>query len=382
MKRTKSIAVIMLLAVMTGCGEGKKQSTDDVVTVDVVANYPEKELILQDLMDVEYIALETTDEFITQGVVEDVGNNYIVVRNYRDGDIFIFDRTGKGIRKINRFGQGGEEYSQMTKITLDEDNNEMFIKDHSARRILVYDLNGNFKRSFKFVDDSNYEYIYNYDRDNLICYKDYFSVENKPRCHVFVSKQDGSITREIQIPFKEFKTPFFIKDDLTIMPAFYLTFPYPDKWLLMNTSSDTIFSYLPNGNLRPYIIRTPSIQTMETEVFLYPSVITDRYYFMYTQKKEVDLTTMKGFPMTDLVYDKQENALFKSIVYNDDFSNKKKVNLYSKAVNQDIALYQSLNAFDLIEANEKGQLKGRLKEIAAGLDEESNSVIMLVKYKP
>jgi hypothetical protein len=40
-----------------------------------------------------------------------------------------------------------------------------------------------------------------------------------------------------------------------------------------------------------------------------------------------------------------------------------------------------LEAPDLIEAYEKGELKGRLKEIAATLDEESNAVIMLAKYR-
>ena len=34
------------------------------ITVDITANYPKKEMILQDFMDVEYIPLETTDEFI------------------------------------------------------------------------------------------------------------------------------------------------------------------------------------------------------------------------------------------------------------------------------------------------------------------------------
>ena len=38
---------------------------------------PEKELILQDIMDVEYIALETTDEFITHGNVMDVDEKFI-----------------------------------------------------------------------------------------------------------------------------------------------------------------------------------------------------------------------------------------------------------------------------------------------------------------
>ena len=43
-------------------------------------NYPKKELVLQDFMDVEYIPLETNDEFITQGDVMAIDNKYIVVR--------------------------------------------------------------------------------------------------------------------------------------------------------------------------------------------------------------------------------------------------------------------------------------------------------------
>ena len=56
MKSVNSI-LIMLLLVVAGCGESKPP-TDDLITVDVTANYPKKELILQDFMDVEYIPLE------------------------------------------------------------------------------------------------------------------------------------------------------------------------------------------------------------------------------------------------------------------------------------------------------------------------------------
>lgn len=44
-------------------------------------------------MDVEYIPLETTDEFITQGVVMAISDKYILTKNYvNDGYIYIFDR--------------------------------------------------------------------------------------------------------------------------------------------------------------------------------------------------------------------------------------------------------------------------------------------------
>lgn len=386
MKKLNANLAIILLTIVgcTGCNQSGSQ-TDEIITVDVTASYPEKELILQDFMDVEYIPLETSDEFITHGIVEAVGKNVLLIRNRNDGNIFVFDRTGKGVRKINRLGQGAEEYSSVSRIILDEDNNEIYVKDHSPRKILVYDLSGNFKRSFKFADTGYYDDIFNYDRDHLICYKKYYTPkEDEQACHLIISKQDGSVIHEIRIPFKEYETPVITKDELTIMPAYFLTSPSRGNWALVNTSSDTIYNYSPDNNLTPFIVRTPSIHAMETKVFLFPTVITDRYCFMRAMKKEVNFTTFKGFPNTDLMYDKQENAIFQYTVYNDDYSKKKQVSLGQEiggTVDQKIATCYSLDAPELVEAYEKGELKGKLNEIAAELDEESNPVVMLVKYK-
>lgn len=90
----------MILFLITGCESGK-QPANDFLTVDITANYPKKELILQDFLDVEYIPLETNEEFITSASMQAIGKNLIILRNKngQDGDIFIFDRTGKGQRK-------------------------------------------------------------------------------------------------------------------------------------------------------------------------------------------------------------------------------------------------------------------------------------------
>jgi hypothetical protein len=60
MKKANSIFAIILIAVMAGCGGGNKQSANGIITVDVTAinGFPSKYLILQDFLDVEYIALE------------------------------------------------------------------------------------------------------------------------------------------------------------------------------------------------------------------------------------------------------------------------------------------------------------------------------------
>jgi hypothetical protein len=372
----------MLPVIMTSCETGNKQSTGDVITIDVTANYPEKELIIQDFMDIEYIALDDADEFLTQGIVMDIGKEIILVQNrVLDGNIFVFDRTGKGLRKINRRGQGSEEYLNTTAIILDEDRGEIFVEDYKPRRILVYDLYGNFKRSFKFTgSDSYYTSVFNYDREHLICYNNYPATEKKQSTYLLVSKQDGNVVREIQIPSKEIKTPTVIDGGFVITVPTYPIIPCHDHWALVETSSDTVYSYFPDNNRLPLMARTPSIYSMQNEIFLLPNIFTDRYCFMQIGPKGFNFETMKGLPRTDLVYDRQENATFGSAVYNDDFSPKRRINMGGRAINHEIAFCERLEAFDLVEAYKNDELKGRLKEIASKLNEESNPVIMLVKH--
>ena len=44
-------------------------------------------------------------------------------------------------------------------------------------------------------------------------------------------------------------------------------------------------------------------------------------------------------------------------------------------------MYQSLQAHELIEANADNKLRGKLKEIASTLDEDSNAVLVLIKHR-
>lgn len=384
MKTRKLLATIILTAIMASCGS-KGQSTDDIITVDVNANYPEKELILQDFMDVEYIPLETTDEFITQGEVKAIGKKHIVVINWNnDGDIFIYDRSGKGIRKINRKGQSGEEYNNISEFVLDENNNEMFVIDNQTKKLFVFNLNGNFKRNFEFVDSSFYSNTFNYDKNNLITYRGYPPfVETDQSNHIIISKQDGSINQEIGIPYNEIASMVISTPEITVMPFFSLTIPYNSKsWVIARASSDTVYKYQPDDKtMTPLLVRTPFIYAMDPQVFLLPIAITDNYYFIKTVKKEFSIEKMRGYPATHLVYDKKEKAIFKYTLYNDDYTNKEKIILNSNALCSETPILKAIEAADLVEAYENGELKGKLKEIAAELDEEDNPVIMLVKHK-
>lgn len=385
MKKTNIWAFTLLLFAGIGLESCNQTDTDSkYITVDVKGNYPKKEISLQDFMDVEYIPLETTDEFITQGAVLSIGDKYILIKNYvNDGDIYVFDRkTGKGIRKINRKGQGGEEYAFIVSAVLDEDNEEIFV--NSTKKILVYDLYGNFKRSFNTADDADYMDVFNYDKNNLICYDMtvyYKDGEEKDKdfYHSIISKQDGSVIRGISIPFKTVKAPFVRQGDVMAATSVRALIPCQDNWLLVETSSDTIYSYRPDKNLlSPFIIKQSS---GEPEVLITMGPVTDRYYFFKIIEKKFDFSKGNGFPSTALMYDKEEDSFFKPVIFNADYINKQEVNVTENVGNGDVATYQNLTADRLIEAYSGNNLKSPLKEIAAKLNEESNPVIMLMKYK-
>ena len=378
----------ILLLVMTSCGSDNA-STDGFITVDVTkSSYsPKKELILQDFMDVEYIPLETNDEFINQGYVQAVGEKYIIVTNYRkDGDIFVYNRNGKAIRKINHKGQGGKEYISFRTITLDEENNELFVNDHYAKKIVVYDLEGNFKRSFKQNDKGKslfYWEIFNYDKENLICYDEL----NEEIPFLLISKQDGSITKEIKVPFKEKKV--FIQllkyegGIRTAGPGNYSRItPFKGNWILLEPSSDTIYTLMPDCSLRPFIAKTPPVHTLDPEFYLILKLVSDRYYFMESIKNVYDFRKEEGFPKTYFVYDTQEKDFFSYIIYNGDYSYKRELYMVMfTPINAKGELWATIDAFELCRDYEKGKLKGKLKDIAAKLGEDDNRVIMLVKPK-
>ena len=378
----------ILLLVMTSCGSDNA-STDGFITVDVTkSSYSsKKELVLQDFMDVEYIPLETNDEFVNHGNVQAVGEKYIIVTNYRnDGDIFVYNRKGKAIRKINRKGQGGEEYISCRSVTLDEENEELFINDFLARKITVYDLKGNFKRSFKQKQEGDTQFyldIIDYDKDNLICYDEC----NADIPFLLVSKQDGSITKEIITPFKEKKLFHQVLryegGARGANPGLYSRIiPYNNNWILLEPSSDTIYTLMPDFSLHPFIAKTPPVHTLDPELFLILRLIFDRYYFMESVKNVYDFRKDEGFPRTYFMYDTQEKDFFSYIIYNGDYSYKRELYMVMFApINAKGELWATIDAFDLCKDYKEGKLKGKLKDIAAKLGEDDNRVIMLVKPK-
>lgn len=378
------LVTLGVLSVMTSCHPAAE--ADSLVTIDMGATYPKKTLVVQDFLDVEYVPLETNDEFVTQGYVRALGEKYIAVQNYaNDGNIYLFDRhTGKALRRINRKGQGGEEYVNITNVVLDEAADELYINDTGSKRIQVYDMSGQYKRSLPYAEGCSYTSMFGYDEDYLIAYDLTIygragESRDKPYYHVLISKQDGSVIG-IPIPFDKIKAPVVKSGEMSVMGPAYTIIPNRGRWLLAETSTDTVYNYTRETGLKPFIVHIP---TSRPERLLSIGTMTDRYYFLRSLKLEYDFTTWRGFPVTDWVYDTLDKKVYEVNVLNGDFTNESYVDLMQNPVNGGrVAAYGLLSADGLVDAYQKGHLKeGPLKESAAKLEVEDNQVLMVMKYK-
>ena len=103
-------------------------------------------------------------------------------------------------------------------------------------------------------------------------------------------KQDGSITKEIRPSFKEKKYFFQVlrmeNSTRGAKPGPYSRItPFNGNWILLEPSSDTIYTLMPDCSLRPFIARTPPIHTMDPEVFLIPKFDIQSLLFHGKYKK-------------------------------------------------------------------------------------------------
>ena len=141
MKNIPFISMIAFVAMSVSCGP----SADiGMMTIDMEKSYPKKELAINDIWEMEYIALETDSLFLVSGgQPQHVGENKLGFVDNRTGNLLFFDaKTGKKAFCINRKGAGPEEYKSVGALVMDEKTGEIFAWSIIDGTFQVYDAQG------------------------------------------------------------------------------------------------------------------------------------------------------------------------------------------------------------------------------------------------
>lgn len=153
----KSISSLLglLLVLLSACGGSSGESgtkkpqstaTDDFQVYQLDLNGPKASLF--DLIEkVEIMKLEETEESLLAyvGEVIDTGDEFIFSSG-KEGDIYRYTKTGEYKGKVNRKGEGPEEYYSSQSLWVDQGT--LFVYSGSKGKVKQYSLNGDFIRAW------------------------------------------------------------------------------------------------------------------------------------------------------------------------------------------------------------------------------------------
>jgi hypothetical protein len=161
MKKQIWIFIYCIFAyIFIGCNSNKKEeiiSHDYTIKIDLKNS---SQLNIEDIAVFHsLVPLETSDDIIIGKIGQIfLTDSLIIIRDSQTGDIPVFGYDGNFKYKIGKKGQGPEEYVKNYNIFVDKYQNIISVSDMATRRIITYDLQGNFLDSKK-VDFFMYNFI-------------------------------------------------------------------------------------------------------------------------------------------------------------------------------------------------------------------------------
>ena len=382
---------IFLLACCLICSyacTSQPQSTTGIPVVDFEKEYPQKDLLISENADVEYVRLETTDEVLLDGLAGlylSVTDRYIVTNNSKEGRIFVFNRQGKHLYNFMRKGNSGEEFMYAKKVRVDDKAEEIFVLD-ARNKVLVYTLDGKFKRVLDLPKDMRADDLWNYDDEWLLSYDNYNLDREGLTCaeqpFFLISKKDGQVKR-IGVNAKDRIGPriYFEKNGQRGVMAVSMNYIYKngDEFVLSELGNDTVFM-LKNGEISPLLVRTPGSKDKDVRSMMSAPLKLGDYIEVVEAPKELKMESgkietksvylnLKTGECFDLNLKDDVNFVEPSAVRSSEYVEAPKNHILSMP-----------NTDRLFRWKEEGKLKGKLAEMVDEMKEDDNPILIIYKF--
>ena len=386
----KNILLVAVIVLFFSCNNaGKKGSgvgtlqdlvKNGPVTLDLTQKLPEREIVLQDVADVSYIPLETTDEVLLGRYrkIAAITDNLILAIN-QEG-VVVFHADGTILSHFNKKGGSGQEYTGISQFYFDDKTKEIYIANNEQARIQVYDPEGKYIRTIAYPYRLSTAFFKKMN-DKFLIFENNITIDTKRdtifQPYMLLSEKDASCSR-LDINITKPVVVVLKSERVTLRMFNEGNRHYGDGALLCDNSTDTIY-YLSNKiELAPILTIQPSIS--QSEFYYEPKFICDNYLFLRTFSKKFIVENSKADMGEEyLLYDFATGELSPYKLINKDFPDNKVVYIEGTQTPKNTLTY-FLEAGDILDAYEEDKLNGPLKDIAETLDHDDNPVLMLVKF--
>jgi hypothetical protein len=141
-KQIERIIFTSCVCLILGC-TNKQEQSELLPCYDIVEGIEDdgSKMFLTDIAEnIEFVPFETTDEcLIGRNYTPFFSDKYIIISEWQQHEIFLFDKTGRFLRKIGSRGNGPGEYLHPSFFDISGDN--LFIWDYDKYTLFRYDLN-------------------------------------------------------------------------------------------------------------------------------------------------------------------------------------------------------------------------------------------------
>jgi len=236
--------LVMVTLLVMGCGSESNTEIAQAPSKDEFQSYQldmnAKGIALADLIqEIEIVRLEETEASLLSAVRQiEFFEDRMVLPSGNEGDVFVYSDKGEFIRKINRKGEGPEEYSGWNDIWLEGDILNVYTAQKSIKR---YDLEGNFISTKTIPHGASHIHPY---KSGYVLDMNYGVINDSLQYAVAIT--DGEMkVKKLFLPFE--KAPDFgiSTDDKTV-------FPSGEDLFVFRIMTDTVFK-LDGDSLKPYI---------------------------------------------------------------------------------------------------------------------------------
>lgn len=389
MKKTTIYLMALCMIVFSACTNQQKENNGPLPVADFEKEYPEKDLLVSEHADVEYVRLETTDEVLLDGIASlylSVTDRFIVTNNMKEGRIFVFDRQGKHLHNFMRKGQSGEEFVFANRVRVDDKAEEIFVLD-TRNKVLVYTLDGKFKRVLDIPKGMKADDLWNYDDEWLLSYDSYnLDRENQPCAEqpfFLLSKKDGSVKR-IEVNAKDRIGPriYFEKNGQKAVMSVSFNYIYKngDEFVLGELGNDTVFM-LKQGNVSPLLVRTPGSKAKEVRSMMSAPLKLGDYIGVAEAPKKLELENTK-FATKDVFLNlKTGEGCILGLKDDVNFVEPTGIRHSNERVEAPKNHILWMPDTDrLFQWKEEGKLKGKLAEMLEGMSEDDNPILIIYKF--
>ena len=390
MNKSSIFFVALCMMCSSACTTQQKENSGPLPVVDFEKEYPDKNLLVSEHADVEYVRLETSDEVLLDGIASiylSVTDRYIVTNNMREGRIFVFNRQGKHLHNFMKKGNSGEEFVYAKVVRVDDKAEEIFVLD-TRNKVLVYTLDGKFKRVLDIPKDMLADDLWNYDDEWLLSYDMYNLDRGDLPCSeqpfFLLSKKDGSVKR-VEVNAKDRIGPriYFEQDGKRAVMSVSFNYIYKngDEFVLGELGNDTVFM-LKKGEVSPLLVRTPGSKDKDVRSMMCAPLKLGDYIGVAEAPKSLSLGNTK-FATKDVFLNlKTGEKCILSLKDDVNFVEPTGIRHSNERVEAPKNHILWMPDTDrLFQWKEEGKLKGKLAEMVEEMTEDDNPVLIIYKFR-